>query len=191
MIGQLLKSLLEIFRQDIQDYTEMKYKMREFSSFLFETAKVSPDNKVGKEIKGEKSPIKGISLESGLEQYDQTVQEFSTYRQEIFNRLKQRADRANDIQVRACSEIGEELFQLSKFKPFVEETLYNELSSLTEELRAEMAEILEMDKVILKKLQTELNVLRLEVHRIEGVKKTRTAYENKANTDALFIDRKK
>ena len=201
MIEQLIKSLLELYRQDIRDYNEMKHKMLELISFLQETDKGSQEKKLNsdaqsthyhnKDLKEEESPINDNSLNSGLEDYDRVIQEFSAYRQQLFDKLRERAEISAGIQKRACLEISEKQFRTYLFKSYLTEDLYDQLFSLAESIRKVMAEILEMDKKILEKMQSELNVLRTEIHRIKGVKKTRNAYSKKTYTDALFIDRTK
>ena len=201
MTEQLIKSLLELYRQDIRDYSEMKHKMLELISFLQETDKGSHEKKVNsdvqsthyrnKDLKEEESPINANYLNSGLEDYDRVIQEFAAYRQQLFDKLRERAETSADIQKRACLEIGEKQFRTYLFKPYLTEDLYDELFYLAESIRKVMAEILEMDKKVLEKMQSELNVVRKEIHRIKGVKKTRNAYGKKTYIDALFIDRTK
>ncbi len=181
MLERIITLLLESYRQDLEDYDELMLKMQEFNILLEENEK----NK-----KKEKSPIQNLASRLD-ESFEQSLQGFCGYREKTFKNLQQRADREKNIQLQACSEIGIDIFEIVSFDKYISENLSKELTFVIDSLRTKMAYILELDNDILQKLTEQLNELRLEIHRIEGVKKTRNAYGNKPYKDSLYIDRTK
>lgn len=181
MVEKIIILLLESYRQNLEDYDELKLKMQEFNILLKENEK----NK-----KKEKSPIQDWASRVD-ERFERNLLEFCSYREDTFKTLQQRADREKNLQMQACSEIGIDAFEIGSLDTYVSETLSKELALVTDSLREKIAYILGMDNDILHKLTEQLEELRLEIHRIEGVKKTRNAYGNKPNRDALYIDHSK
>ena len=181
MVTKIISLLIASYKQDLEEYSKLKLKMQELSNFLEQ----SPNNE-----KGEKSPIE--DNESQLnEDFEKKILEFCSYREKTFEDLKQRTVKAKALQIQACSEAGVISFEIARFEPHLSKPIYRELVLTVKSFREKLAEILEMDKIILHTLAGELEKIRLEIYRIEGVKKTRNAYENKRYKDALFIDRTK
>ncbi len=181
MVGEIIRLLLDSYRLNLKDYEELELKMQKFNALLEQNEK----NK-----KREKSPIQDWASKLD-ESFEQSLLEFCSYREKIFNNLQQRADKEKSLQLQACSELGIDNFELESLKAYVSATLANELSHVTDLLNRKMAYILGIDNDILRKLTEQLEELRLEIHRIEGVKKTRNAYGNKPYKDAIYIDRSK
>ena len=177
MVAKII-SLIESYSQELEEYSELKLTMQEFSILVEENLKNE---------KEEKSPI--VDYEAGLnERFEKKIHEFCEYREKKFESLRQRADKGKYLLLQASSELGLDFCEITGFEPHLNENTYNKLILITNSLRNKMAEILEMDKNIIRKLTEELEKIRLEIHRMEGVKRTRNAYENKGSRDARFID---
>lgn len=181
MVEKIVKALIDSYRQDLEYYDELKHKMQKFNNLLEEKEK----NK-----KKEKSPIQDWVSRMD-ESFEQSLQEFCSYREKTFKTLQQSAKSEKNLQLQACRELGISSFEIASFKKHLSENVFNQISLVADSLKEKMAYILEMDNNILHKLNEQLDGLRSEIHRMEGVKKTRNAYENKPYRDALYIDRSK
>ncbi|MGI6450275.1 MAG: hypothetical protein ACOX3R_08285 [Desulfitobacteriia bacterium] len=109
---------------------------------------------------------------------DNWAQEFTKYtawRSECYQNLQERAERELEMQTKVCNLIGKQPFQAATLKPYLEERLYQEFISLSEALRAKMAEVLALDDLILPKLQMELEGVKLELHRLQNAQRTKNA----------------
>ncbi|KUO65601.1 MAG: hypothetical protein APF84_14875 [Gracilibacter sp. BRH_c7a] len=181
MVAKLIAALIESYHLDIVDYNQLKLKMQEFFILLEQNEK----NK-----KREKSPIQDYASELA-DRYEQSLREFCSYREKTFEKLQKRAYEEKKVQNQACYAIGIDSFEIDCFKMYLSENVYNELISVTDLLREKMAYILVMDKDLIHKLSQNLEELKLDIHRMESVKKTRNAYSNKVNYEAIYIDRSK
>jgi hypothetical protein len=82
---------------------------------------------------------------------DNWAQEFTKYtawRSECYQNLQERAERELEMQTKVCNLIGKQPFQAATLKPYLEERLYQEFISLSEALRAKMAEVLALDDAL-------------------------------------------
>lgn len=181
MVEALIRDLIESYNNDLRDYRDLRFKMQEFNGLLEQ----NHNNK-----KGEKSPIEEIDTRSD-EAFEKSLLEFCAYRERVFANLKRRADQANNLQIEACSKVGVDSFEIGRFQLYLNKNLYEELRLVVADLGENIADILVMDKDILGKLNANLEKIRLDIHRIAGFKKTRSAYDNTGYADARFIDRTK
>ena len=123
------------------------------------------------------------------EGFENRLKVLTDSRNNIFKLLRDRADKSVELKVLICSATEEETFEASRLKTYLKADQYEELIKLTESLEQVMAAILEMDQKIIQRLKEDLELVKSEIHRIEGVKKTRKAYERKSVREARFIDR--
>lgn len=198
MLEEIVALLIKNYRCDLQDYQALLQEMRKFDIFWEErfgeenikknsTEGSRNPEEIKEKIKKEKSPILLLSrLDEGFEN---RLKVFTELREELFQRLRERAEESLQIKVLICSATGEEPFQAFRLKPYLNTDRYKELINLTESLAQVMGSILEMDQRIIQRLKDDLELVKSEIHRIEGVKKTRKAYETKAVKEARFIDR--
>jgi hypothetical protein len=116
-------------------------------------------------------------------------------REILFEQLRKRALYKAEIQKEACLKIGKTSFQVNDFKPCLDEIEYIELSNLTEMLGKHMVQLREMDNRMIQRLKIELESVKLEIHRMDGAKKTKNAYAPQRyyqwQNETRFIDQEK
>ncbi|MDJ0306010.1 hypothetical protein [Dehalobacter sp.] len=169
MLEKLVKDLTELYTEDFLDYQELLRKMNTFRSFL--------DNMEMKE-----------RLDERLEQ---ALSAFSAYRDESFVRFRERAVKSQTIQEKICSETGNGTFGLLALQPRISKLSYEALLAAGQSLQRHRQEVLELDRIIIPRLQMELEAVKLELHRFQNVLTTRNAYHQKGTAEARFINKLK
>lgn len=183
MLDKVIEGIIQSYSHDIEDYENILEKMNEFNSFL-DREKNTIDL-----LKQEKSPTHLPSRLDG--NFEQKLTQFTKDREEIFRRLKLRTERLTALQSEVRRETGGLPFDPTNLKSFLSESRYKELVFITENLKQIMNTVLEMDDQIIPRLKQELEAVKEELHRIQGAKKTRNAYQGGSQREARFIDKTK
>ncbi|NLI94165.1 MAG: hypothetical protein GX434_18795 [Peptococcaceae bacterium] len=182
MLENLARELIGLYREDLADYGELLDKMWEYELFL-EGKTDSP--------KGERDESPSLQLLSRMdENFEKELFSFSTCREEIFTRLRDRKAETDKIENLISQETGIP-FETSRLKPVLNQSLYEELQLLVGELKQRMGAVLQKDEVIIPRLRMELEAVKLELHRFQGAKRTKNAYEKTVQREARFIDKTK
>jgi len=185
MLDKLSQDLIQAYREDLIDYAELLDKIKEYKLFLEKYSEVvAVDN-----YQKEKGPS-GIRLLEKDTGFEEELKRFSLFRQEIYNRLRDRADKTAQIQALISKETGVP-FEVSGLGSYFSSERYKELQELNDTLRVKMIEVLSLDEEIIPRLTMELESVKLELHRLQGAKKTKNAYGNSGPKEARFIDKSK
>lgn len=177
MLEQTITKLIALYREDLIDYQELLGKMSGFKDFLENCREKDGEDAPGinQNYNSEKdiSPNAAVSInfEDNLEQ---ELTSFSLYRETIFNRLKERAFHTNELK-----------------SAIAEEEITDQLKYLARDVSDKMSEVLKLDEQIIPRLKMELESVKLELHRLQGAKRTKNAYENQGQREARFIDKTK
>jgi hypothetical protein len=185
MLKNLIQDLNAVYRENLLDYEELLEEMGYFKN------KLSGDrtqNNINNVFDRDESPSRTSPLK--IEQsFEHELIRFSALRDVLFKKLRGRSEKINELQKRIGVELGSTSFQVADLKPHLEETAYNELLFLIEALNTKMNEVLQLDDYIIPRLKMELEAVKLELHRIQGAKRTKNAYENQGQREARFIDK--
>jgi len=165
LVPKLVQNLIELYKQDVEDYGRLLEKMKSFHGFL--------------ELGVEKKQNENL---------EKVLQEFCDFRNNCFQSLQQRAQQAAKIKSHLTSETGP-AFKIIGLKPYLPEESFLELVELSEDLPQKMKQVLELDKLIIPKLQRELETVKEELNRLQNARKTKNIYRPKDLKEARFIDR--
>jgi len=178
MLEEYVKSLVSLYQKDLEDYRELLQRMKDYYSFLSSTENAE----AAKIADGTEDS------EDSRDIFQQKLEQFATYRKQIFHNLQQRAKQAQELETKITALLGTGSDILA-LEPYLPASLYSELITLAERLGRQMAEILELDEKIIPLLNQELKAIKSELHRIQGLQKTRNAYEPSGQREARFIDK--
>lgn len=219
MPEKLVQRLCVLYRDALRDYEELLAIMEKFDSFLNlydqqnqparpentnniqenpeivrKKESCQPDSRTeniqNSDSERDESPTSISSLKVD-ESFEQQLTRISTVRDEIFKRLQERAKTATELQKMVCAQTESPSFQASALKPYLQPVLYKEITFLTESVHTKMTEVLKMDERIIPRIKMELEAVKLELHRIQGAKKMKNAYESQVQREARFIDKTK
>lgn len=206
MLDKLSQDLIQAYREDIIDYAELLNKIKEYKLFLenhteivtvcksaVANDKTNPDKGTGQDNMDNCQKEEGPSGSQLLKKdtgFEEELKRFSLFRQEIYNRLRDRADKTVQIQALISRETGVP-FEVSGLGSYFSSECYKELQELNDVLRVKMNEVLSLDEEIIPRLKMELESVKLELHRLQGAKKTKNAYEYSGPKEARFIDKTK
>ncbi|RNC29572.1 MAG: hypothetical protein AWM53_00570 [Candidatus Dichloromethanomonas elyunquensis] len=182
MLEELTLELMGLYRQDLRDYREILDRMTDYQLFL-------EKRENGNRTKKDESPS-SLLLAKIDDDFEKELLEFSVCREDIFNRLQDRKRKSDEIRGFISQETGI-AFDVSGLKAYLNEPLHQEFLGLTASLQNEMTEVLKKDEVILPRLKMELQSIKVELHRIQGAKRTKNAYENPGQRESRFIDKTK
>ena len=174
MREEYIKHLIALYQEDLEDYRELLQRMSSYYSFLNGTDDTDRPNT--------ENEAKDI--------FQQKLQQFAAYREQVFENLRQRAKQAQDLQAKITSELGTQ-WEIVALEPHLPAAVYSELRNLVERLREHMAEVLELDAKIIPRLNQELKEIKSELYRLQNSQKTKNAYESSGPVEARFIDKVK
>lgn len=116
-------------------------------------------------------------------------------------RFKQRDDRFHGLVIRAeklqimqdefCRHLNIEAFSLKNLEEKISSIDFELLSKIMSQLSTSMAVLLELNAELKHILEPELEGTKLEIHRLQGGRRLRQAYEVQDVSEARFIDKKK
>jgi len=191
MLEDWTKKLIAFYRQDLQDYEELLKGMQEYRACL-ETQNLHQQNRTEidhiKNFQTREMP--NTEPQQSGDGFEQALTQFSVFREEMYQRLRNRAEHTKKIQ-RLISDQTASAFEAAALQPYLGETLLKELADLTDRVKSKMSAVLEMDALIIPKLKMELESVKLELHRLQGAQKTKNAYQNSSSREARFIDKSK
>lgn len=122
---------------------------------------------------------------------DKILADFVDRRTELFLRLKMGSERVFELQKEICRLADISSFELNALKARLSQGQYEQGSVLTSALLHELSIVLELDSVILPRIEQELQGVKGELYRLQGAKVTKNAYQNQASREARFIDKNK
>jgi len=167
MMHELLQKLIELYKSDVEDYDSLLEKMQAFNDFL--------------ESKSDQLPI---------ETYVDKLKEFTLFRNDCFRILQQRSLQSTEIKKQLMAKTGRD-FQIEDFKPYLAQKDFSLISDLSQKLPQKMKRVLELDELIISKLNSELENVREELNRLQKAQKLKHIYRSKELIDARFIDKTK
>lgn len=172
MLEKLLADLHQAYVNNSEILQELSNKTKEFEVL---TSLNTNDQEPGKQDN----------------ELENLLSDFVQFRTKLFQKLKEEADRAAELQNQICLLIGCNSFTLNALKPNLSAKQFQEFSQLTKSLMKELKKVLELDKLIIPSIEKEMEGVKLELHRLQGAKKTKNAYENQGQREARFIDKTK
>jgi hypothetical protein len=159
--------MIELFKLDLADYRGLLEKMKGFCGFLENYDKKKLD-----------------------EAFEKSLEEFWEFRKNCFQTLERRSGQSAELQAAINSQIqNNTVFEIARIRPYLAADTFDELSALAHELQSIMTEILNLDKKIIPKLESELLSVKSELKMIQSAKNIKHAYGQKYNRDARFIDK--
>lgn len=170
---QIISQLSANYRSNIRDYEELAADIIAFKQIVDAEAEKAPEDK-----------------RNELDQFEQQLQAFVEKRNRLFASLKEKAEEAKCLQMEVASLVRTGSFTLDSLIPHITKTEYEEIQTLADMLNSRIKEVLILDQEIITKIKTEVEYVKLELHRIQSAKITRNAYNN-AQSDARFIDKTK
>lgn len=219
MPEKLVQRLCVLYREVLRDYEDLLAIMKEFDNFLNvydqqnlpdgqeKTNDIQENPEIVRKRENcqpggrteyiqksdserDESPtsISSLKVDEGFEQQSTRV---SAVREKIFKRLQERAHAATELQQMVCARTESLSFRASALKPYLQPALYKEITFVTESVNTKMTEVLKMDERIIPRIKMELEAVKLELHRLQGAKKMKNAYESQVQREARFIDKTK
>lgn len=185
MLRNLLQDLQVLYRENLLDYEELLEEMSNFKNKLEDNGTFNSKNDLTEKDESP-SHLSSLKDEPNLEQ---ELNKFSALRDVLFKRLWARSEKVKGLQQRISIELGVSFFQVADLRPYLEEAAYKDLLFLTENLNTKMKEVLQIDAYLIPRLKMELEAVKLELHRIQGARKTKNAYEHQGQPEARFIDK--
>jgi hypothetical protein len=169
MLEEYVQNLIALYQKDLEDYQELLQKMQAYHNFLNSTGDTEEDRDI----------------------FQQKLEQFAAYRGQIFENLQQRAKQAKELEAEISAQLAQlgTSLEIRTLETHLPATLYSELLNLAELLRQQMAAVLALDEKIIPLLNQELNVIKAELHRLQGSKKTKNVYEQTGQREARFIDK--
>ena len=164
-VPKQVQNLIDLYKLDVEDYDKLLEKMKSFQEFL--------------ELETEKMQI---------EDFEKNLQGFCDFRNNCFQSLQQRAQQTAKLKSQLTSKSGPG-FKIIDLKPYLPEHSFLELIELSEILPQKMKQVLELDNIIIPKLQSELETVMEELNRLQNARRTKNIYRPKDLKEARFIDR--
>lgn len=177
----LLEQLAELYQQDYQDLEALLEDLQKLETTLAE------------EIAGSAQEKREQSLKDQGNVLEEILVQFTEQRNSKFQLVQQRAAEAEAIQDKICRSLKINEFTAENLRRCDALSLseIEELSDLHQKVRASMQKVLEMDEKVIQQLRIELEAVKLELHRLQGANKSKSAYQGQGYKEARFIDKTK
>ncbi|UWG98313.1 hypothetical protein LPY66_05785 [Dehalobacter sp. DCM] len=175
MVQEHILTLIGIYTEDCLDYQELLKKMQSFRSFLDSSEQPSQWN----------------------DELEQKMSVFCADRDAFFIKFRERAELAKHIQNMIWADMNSaaapetHAFDIRQLQPYVNQAVYDHLLAASQELRKYRQEVLELDSIIIPRLEIALESIKLELHRMLNTQTTRNLYQQKGTIEARFIDKLK